>query len=59
MEHKVERTFRSVSVGAGYIAPLVTFIYNFVDKVTELHTTKDFIDLRSIIFISLLKDGVF
>lgn len=30
--HEVERTVRSVGVGALYIAPLVTHLYNLVDK---------------------------
>ena len=32
--HEVERTVRSVGVGALYIAPLVTHLYNLVDKVS-------------------------
>lgn len=32
-DHEMERTARSVTVGSFYIAPLVTFLYNYVDKV--------------------------
>ncbi|KAL5262434.1 hypothetical protein ACHWQZ_G007979 [Mnemiopsis leidyi] len=32
-EHKLERTLRSITVGSFYIAPFITYLYNFVDKV--------------------------
>ncbi|XP_063682190.1 protein Mpv17-like [Bolinopsis microptera] len=32
-DHELERTVRSVTVGSFYIAPVITFLYNFVDKV--------------------------
>ena len=34
-EHDMKRTIRSVSVGSFYIAPFITFLYNFVDKVKQ------------------------